>query len=487
MSANSKPSRSVDSTVLSLSDVREGNPRLRLDSDYFNQDAQKAYEALRGHQQLRDVIVDGYRVVYESTQILNPSDADYDAAPFFIQAADLETPFIRLDGVGRVRKEDWIRYPKGRIRPGELLVEVKGLAEKVALVPPDLQIQALVTGTCFKLQIDHPETARVLVAYLTSRPGQALKNRLKSNLLVAYIAKDDLYSLPIPKFGSKLRGLIAAEIDAAIEADSNVRKTFAAAEALVDSLLPKSPNVEHGPITVRRASAVMAAGRWDAEYFGSKFASFKETLVSAGAMKFTELGDLVTNLTNGHTPLRHDLSQGDVIFLGAEHVSQFVCDYESSKRILKEQHEGELARTKLVEGDILLTIKGRVGHAALVEGLPGDVNVNQDVAVLRLNDALPKWWVLAFLNSTLGRMQTEQFCTGGINPFLGLANVRRLRIPSFPGRVMDEVASSCERLVNESRRLKAELQTALETARTAVEVGINDGEKPAIRMLEGDQ
>jgi hypothetical protein len=53
----------------------------------------------------------------------------------------------------------------------------------------------------------------------------------------------------------------------------------------------------------------------------------------------------------------------------AEHVSDFEVHYDSDKRIL-------------------LTIKGRVGNAALVEYLPGPANINQDVALLRLNARL---------------------------------------------------------------------------------------------------
>ena len=70
---------------------------------------------------------------------------------------------------------------KGRVIPGEVLIEVKGLAEKVALVPQDIPLNTLVTGTCYKMRTHDPLDARLLIAFLVSRQGQALKNRLKSN------------------------------------------------------------------------------------------------------------------------------------------------------------------------------------------------------------------------------------------------------------------------------------------------------------------
>ena len=51
--------------------------------------------------------------------------------------------------------------------------------------------------------------------------------------------------------------------------------------------------------------------------------------------------------------------------------------------------------------EALLTIKGRVGNAAIAGNVPGAANINQDVALLRFNDRLPIWFVIAYLNSFL--------------------------------------------------------------------------------------
>ena len=150
------------------------------------------------------------------------------------------------------------------------------------------------------------------------------------------------------------------------------------------------------------------------------------------------MNELLTSLTNGHTPLRHNLEEGEVPFLCAEHVTNFQISFDSEKRILLRHHQGELSRTALCDGDVLLTIKGRVGNAALVDRVTTPVNINQDVALLRLNNRLPVWYVLAFINSAFGQLQVKQLSTGAINPFLGLANVRRLEVPEFAPELMQQ-------------------------------------------------
>jgi len=62
--------------------------------------------------------------------------------------------------------------------------------------------------------------------------------------------------------------------------------------------------------------------------------------------------DILAGLTNGHTPTNHDFSQGEVLFLTAENISDFTIEYGTDKRILHQHHQGELARTALRDGDV---------------------------------------------------------------------------------------------------------------------------------------
>lgn len=193
---------------------------------------------------------------------------------------------------------------------------------------------------------------------------------------------------------------------------------------------------------------------------------------------------MLLGITNGHTPLHHDFSIGEVPFLGAEHVKDFRIDYEPDRLITAEQHTGELARTRLQNGDLLITIKGRVGNTAIVEGLEQEVNINQDIARLRLTDALPHWYVAAFLNSRFGKLMIEKFSTGQINPFLGLANVRLLPIPVFDVEVMNHIAYSTHQLINDAYSSQAQAKLLLERAKRAVEIAIEESEAAALTYLD---
>lgn len=465
-----------------------GTETSRIDPEYFNRDATSALKLIKGSQILGDLVADGYRVVYETTQAIERNEGERLGLPYFLQAADISTPFINAESMTCVAESDWIRYPKGRINPGELLIEVKGKAEKVALVPEDFPAKTLVTGTCFKLSTREPVDHYFLAAYLICKYGQALKDRLKSNLLVAYIAKDDLYGLPIPTLSPELKQAIANSFRSAFTSHESARQLLRTAETtLLHALGLNTWTPPEALSYVRSSREAFSAGRFDAEHFHEKFYAAKCALIKAGATRFVPLPELLLTLTNGHTPLRHDLTVGEVPFLCAEHVTDFNMRYDSEKRILLEQHQTELARTMVRDGDVLFTIKGRIGNAAIAEDVPGAVNINQDVALLRFNGVLPLWYIVAYLNSSFGKLQSEKMATGAINPFLGLFSIQQFEVPVFDVQVMQEIAEKTQVSVIAARQAKSAATRLLNAAKRAVEIAIEDSEAAALAWLENIQ
>lgn len=209
--------------------------------------------------------------------------------------------------------------------------------------------------------------------------------------------------------------------------------------------------------------------RLDAEYYQPKYERVLRALSSTNPISIQPLGNLLDYLANGHTPLRHDLSKGSVAFLTAEHVKDFRVDHGSEKRITIDHHNGELRRTQIHDGDVLVTIKGRIGNAAVAQGVPGPTNINQDVALLRVTDEVPSYYVVAYLNSLAGKLLIEQICTGQINPFLSLGNLRLVPIPIYPRDVMSHIANETKHAVEHAVSADSNAAYVLENARASID------------------
>lgn len=327
-----------------------------------------------------------------------------------------------------------------------------------------------------------------IVSFLNSAIGRPLLSREFQGNVQEHLGLADAAGLPIPIFQQAIHdGAHALVIQADAQREA-AKAALAEAETILLDALGLRGWSPPEPLTYTRSAAVVAeTGRLDAEHYQERYYAARRALLSVGGERFVPLGSLLRELTNGQTPLHHDLSQGDVTFLAGEHVRGFEILLASQKRIEEHHHNGILKRTRLAVGDVLLTIKGRVCDAAYVDRLIGPTNINQDVALLRFNDDLPIWYVLSYLNSNFGKMAVRQLVTGAINPFLGLENVRRLPVPVFKAQVMDDVAHRTQRRVEQAKSAKARSLSLLEAAKRAVEIAIEDCEAAALAYIAAQE
>ena len=98
--------------------------------------------------------------------------------------------------------------------------------------------------------------------------------------------------------------------------------------------------------------------------------------------------DLLESIAGGATPRRSDDSlyaDDGVRFFRILNVDDGEIVDQDLKYVTEAVHQGELSRSQLASGDVLMTITGRVGSAAVVgeEHLPA--NINQHIARLRIN------------------------------------------------------------------------------------------------------
>lgn len=247
---------------------------LRLDAEYYRPHlllAEHTLEEKGWHTApLGNLIKSGYRVVYENTEIL---DEKYDPQKhvYFLQAADILNayPAINQDSMGWVSIEDWKRYSKGRIKRGEILVEVKGKAEKVVLVPNDFPENVLVTGTLYKMLIDDEKVNPFYVfVYLLSRLGRDFRDRGKTNTLISYVNKSDLYSISVPLAPDTIQDQIAQKYEQSFAAFELAKSLYSNAEnEIISTLGIRIPSPPDFHAYTANFSLIEQSQRLDAEYF----------------------------------------------------------------------------------------------------------------------------------------------------------------------------------------------------------------------------
>lgn len=215
-------------------------------------------------------------------------------------------------------------------------------------------------------------------------------------------------------------------------------------ESLNEMLQAKYPHLELAVLPLSQVNKDNESKRIDSEYFKKEYLE-NEKIISK--FEYQTLEQLSTRITNGHTPYGENLLDNEVKFVTAEFIDDF-CINEVKKYISFQNHQNYLKRSMLNDGDIIFSIKGKVGNAVPIFDIKEPLNINQDVAKISIKREINHFYVSAFLNSRYGKKQTESQATGQINPFIALGVLKHFKIPILPKDFQLEI----EKLVKDSHK-----------------------------------
>ena len=177
------------------------------------------------------------------------------------------------------------------------------------------------------------------------------------------------------------------------------------------------------------------------------------------------LGGLLESIAGGATPSRSDDSlyaDDGVRFFRILNVDDGEIVERDLKYVTDDVHNGLLERSQLAAGDVLMTITGRVGSAAVVgpEHLPA--NINQHIARLRVNtqrcrpEFLSEW-----LNCPAGLELSNRYVSGGTRAALDYGAIRSLRVPLPPLELQDVLVDAMDAARAERRAKLADADALL--------------------------
>ena len=100
---------------------------------------------------------------------------------------------------------------------------------------------------------------------------------------------------------------------------------------------------------------------------------------------------------------------------------------------------------------------------------PEAANINQDVALIRLRNGVHPYFFAAWFNSQMGKQLVEQRTTGGINPFLGLGNLRGMPFPILDPKEHRKIGNLVQVTVEKAYTAEPQASNLLEKAKRRVE------------------
>ena len=130
-----------------------------------------------------------------------------------------------------------------------------------------------------------------------------------------------------------------------------------------------------------------------------------------------------------------------VKYLTAENIKNGFVDVSNIRYVDEEVHKRN-ARASVNVGDVLISIKGTLGEAAIAEEWLPPANMNRDVAILKPFNvsAISSEYLALFLMSDAGKLQAIRGGSGGVQQMITLERLREFQVPLFASTIQKRLA-----------------------------------------------
>jgi len=179
----------------------------------------------------------------------------------------------------------------------------------------------------------------------------------------------------------------------------------------------------------------------DAFYWQPKFQMLDIQLEreSNSLFPLVTLSDGLTNGDHGgvkYTPI-------GVRYLRGQSVTEFGLNLLEDQLYISEAEHERMKRAEVVPSDILYTIAGSVGTACVVKDIEF-ANINQALVRIRVNQLISPEYLSYFLNSNLGKLQSERKANGGVQLNINFQEVKSLQIIVPPLEVQEKLVAELD-------------------------------------------
>lgn len=164
---------------------------------------------------------------------------------------------------------------------------------------------------------------------------------------------------------------------------------------------------------------------------------------------------LRTKITSGSTPMGGIYEHHGIKFLQAQNVLEDYIDEQNTLYVNEEFHSS-LKRSRLTGNEVLVTIAGTIGRAAV--NTLYEANVNQAVAVLRVTQRVNPLYMCAFLNSPAGKIQFDKYRHDFGTPNINQTELGHLYIALPEREIQDNIAHNIKAFDEKIRALKQEME-----------------------------
>ncbi|AFY60436.1 N-6 DNA methylase [Synechococcus sp. PCC 6312] len=462
----------LEAVELKFSDVLEDNELLRIDSEYFKIEYLEKLRQIKRlpYQKIEEFayVTDG---IHESIQF------DEDSSINLISAKSPKENIFDLSGNECISHEQHKKNPRTTLKEGDVIISTVGTIGNCAVVDETI-LPANSDRHVGIVRIEKDYKSYFLSTFILSKYGkfQTLRESTGNVQLNLFIYK--IKSLKIPLLSEKFQETVEGLVHFAHASLRQSKKIYQQAENLLLSELGlQAWQPTEKTVAVKSFSeSFLSSGRFDAEYYQPKYDELYdhlETSCSEKGWELKRLEDLSSLFKYGTSEPFEYLDQG-LPFLRIADLQKYRFSEKDLKFISQEAAKQQQANVKT--GDVLISRSGTLGLAVVIpEYLNNAVYGSYFILTRPDKTSILPTYLALYINSLVGKLQTEQANTGGIQTNLTIPVLESLLIACPPLEVQQKFVHK----VTQSYDTEDKSKQLLEIAKTGVERAIETDEATA--------
>jgi len=179
--------------------------------------------------------------------------------------------------------------------------------------------------------------------------------------------------------------------------------------------------------SIVKLSELEGAKRIDAEYYKPEYLEIRNKLSSISTKEIKDISKSVVSF--GAYSLCNYISfqKEGIPYLNVENIKEGYIDWSDIKYIDPLVHK-LLWKSKVREGQVILTMAGTIGNATVAYKVPSELNSNQATAKITLKRGFSPFYLAVFLNSFYGKIQTKWEIVSNVQPNIFLWQIKRIKV-----------------------------------------------------------
>lgn len=452
----------VQISIIKYSDTSKED---RIDAEYYQPEYLKVEERLASIKTCSIEEISESVVNFGAYSLCNHIEWQESGVPY-LNVRNIKEGYIDFENVKFISEKVNDILKKSKVKERQVIITMAGTIGNSAIthkVPKRINSNQATA----KITLKKGFSPYYLVAFLNSYYGRKQTEREIVSSVQPNIFLRQIKNFKVPVVSKEKQKVVEKIYIAGLEELENSKSLYQQAkDLLLEELGLKNFEPENDLSYVVDFSDTESVGRLDAEYFQPKY---DELLEKIRMHNPKNLENFIESYSTGYPFQSVNYQEEGIPLIRINNIKSGYLDL-SDTAYLSEKDYLLSPKDTAKSGDIVLSMSGTIGTAAIVPNNIPQSSINQRILRITPKD-IDKYYLTILLNAIIGLYQLQRVGTGGVQTNIGYKDIKQILIPILPKLTQRKIAD----LVHQSHAARKKAKQLLEQAKQKVEDLIEKG------------